>query len=354
MSSSQMLDTSSRGLWSRVRAAWPALKADEKRTIYEEMHENSRANIDFYVLILLSSLIAYFGLIEDSEAVIIGAMLVAPLMSPMMAMAYSVLVGNGRMLRNALVSTLAGIALVVGLSALVTMVLPSSEQFLGSQIEGRTNPSLLDLAIALASGAAGAYAMSRKQVGAALPGVAIAAALVPPLCVVGLGVGMADWTIAGGALLLFLTNLASVLFAGSVVFLALGLGPAQAEQAHQMRRRVLVTVIGVFVVAIPLTVSSLHITRLRTYQAQVERILRGFHEAEVAEVGAISVRDDEDGYAVSFTTYIYDPDSFPDVLRQVEERIVEAAKVPVTIQARTVQSSLSRYGSDLFEAAPRP
>lgn len=352
MSKNQALGHSSRSLWSRLRAMLPKLRADEKKAIYEEMRDHARADVDFYILILLSSLIAYFGLIEDSAAVIIGAMLVAPLMSPMMAMAYSVLVGNGKMLRNALFSTLVGIGLVVGLSALVTLLLPLSEQFLGSQIEGRTNPSLLDLAIALASGAAGAYALSRKEVVAALPGVAIAAALVPPLCVVGLGVGMADWAIAGGALLLFLTNLASVLFAGSVVFLALGLGPAQAEQAHQVPRRILLTIVGVLIVAIPLSVSSLHITRQRSYQAQVERILNGLHEAEVAEVGQISIGEDDGGYVVSFTTYIYDPDRFPDMLRQVEQRIVDAAKVPVTIQARTVQSTLSRYGSAPPDTGP--
>lgn len=94
--------------------------ADEKKAIYEEMRGNARASVDFYVLILLSSLIAHSGLIEDSEAVIIGAMLVAPLMSPMMAMAYSMLVGNPKMLGNSLLSTLVGVALVVGLSALAT------------------------------------------------------------------------------------------------------------------------------------------------------------------------------------------------------------------------------------------
>ena len=152
--------------------------ADEKKAVYEEMRGNARASVDFYVLILLSSLIAYSGLIEDSEAVIIGARLVTPLMSPMMAMVCSVLVGNPRMLGNVLLSTP-----VVGLSALVTLLLPLSEEFPGRQILARTKPSLLDLAIALASGAASAYAPSRRQVGAALPGVAVAAVLVPPLCV---------------------------------------------------------------------------------------------------------------------------------------------------------------------------
>ena len=92
MSTSQAPGSRSRVLMGRVRAGLPQLNTDEKTAIYKEMHDHARADADFYILILLSSLIAYFGLVEDSEAVIIGAMLVAPLMSPMMTMAFSVLV----------------------------------------------------------------------------------------------------------------------------------------------------------------------------------------------------------------------------------------------------------------------
>ena len=140
------------------------------------------------MLIILASTIAYYGLLQSSAAVIIGAMLVAPLMSPMIAMAHAIVMGNLTMLRRAFLSTLAGVGVAIGIAALFTLLLPSIPP--SREILSRTAPTLLDLCVALASGAAAAYALARKEVAAALPGVAIAAALVPPLCVVGYGVGI--------------------------------------------------------------------------------------------------------------------------------------------------------------------
>ena len=345
MSTSQATGQYTRDLWPKVRALLPTLAPEQKRAVYDEMQGSSRASVDFYVLIVLSSLIAYFGLIQDSEAVIIGAMLVAPLMSPMMAMAFGIVMGRLKMSLKALVSTSIGIALVVGMSALITLILPSPAELLGTQIVARTQPTLFDLVIALLSGAAGAYALSRKQVAAALPGVAIAAALVPPLCVVGLGIGLGDKAIARGALLLFLTNLASVLFAGSLVFLILGFGPRQAEQAERTRHRVLFTITGVLLVAVPLSVSTFQATRQRHFQATVEGILGSSIDAAVGEVGQTSVRGTEDGYEVRFSVYAFDDERLPEVLEGVERKIRAFSQSPVTIRARIIRSSLSHLGS---------
>ena len=354
MSTSQALGQYTRDLWPKVRALLPTLARDQKQAVYDEMQGSSRASVDFYVLIVLSSLIAYFGLIQDSETAIIGAMLVAPLMSPMMAMAFGIVMGRFQMFRKALTSSTIGIGLVVGMSALITLILPSPEEYLGTQVAARTQPALLDLAIALLAGAAGAYALSRKQVAAALPGVAISAALVPPLCVVGLGVGLGDQTIARGALLLFLTNLASVLFAGSLVFLVLGFGPRHGEQAERTRRRVLFTIIGVLIVAIPLSVSTVHATRQRHFQATVEDVMRTSIDAEVGEVGQISVRSAENGYEVLFSVYAFDEERLPAVLEGAEGQIRAASQDPVTIRARIIRSSLSDLGTGPSNAEQSP
>lgn len=146
----------------------PTLDRSEQAVIYGQMRGNSRADADFYVMILLSSTIAFFGLLQNSVAVIIGAMLVAPLMSPMIAIAHSIVVGNLPMFRRAALSTLSGMLLAITSAALMTAFLPYIGLIPASeQIIARTQPNLLDQYIALASGAAAAYALSRKGVAAA-------------------------------------------------------------------------------------------------------------------------------------------------------------------------------------------
>ena len=354
MLKSQVSEHGTGGLWRKLRARLSALTLEEKRAVHHEMRSSAAASFDFYVLMLLSSFIAYFGLIQDSEAVIIGAMLVAPLMSPMMAMAFGIVMGSLQMSMRALLSTAIGIGLVVGMSAIVTVILPRETEFLGTQIVARTQPALFDLAIALLSGGAGAYALSRKEVAAALPGVAIAAALVPPLCVLGLGIGLGEQAIASGALLLFATNLVSVLFAGSLVFLLLGFGPVQAELAEQSRRRVLFTIVGVLLVAIPLSITTVQEARQGRFQTAVEDILGNLVETEVGEVENTSVRRNEDGYEVSFSVYAYDDERLPGILEGVSERIQASSQDPVAIQVRIIRSSLSQIGSGQASAVTLP
>ncbi len=354
MKRSQESEQGAGAMWRQLRARLTALTIEDKRAVHQEMLSSARASLDFYVLILLSSFIAYFGLIQDSEAVIIGAMLVAPLMSPMMAMAYGIVMGSLQMSVRALLSTAIGIGLVVGMSTLVTVILPRETEFLGTQIASRTQPALFDLAIALLSGGAGAYALSRKEVAAALPGVAIAAALVPPLCVVGLGIGLGEQAIASGALLLFLTNLVSVLFAGSLVFLILGFGPVQADLAERTRRRVLFTIVGVLLVAIPLTVTTVQETRQGRFQTAVEDILGSLVDTDVGEVEETSVLHNGDGYEVRFSVYAFDDERLPDVLEGVSQRIQASSQDPVRIQVRIIQSSLSHLGSGQASAEKLP
>jgi uncharacterized hydrophobic protein (TIGR00271 family) len=219
------------------------------------MHADAKADIDFYVLMVLAASIALFGLLQNSAAVIIGAMLVAPLMSPILAMAYSVVRGQAKMLRQATESAVNGIILAITVAALLSLLLvalgipiPSTNEILA-----RTQPNFLDLLVALASGAAAAYAISRSEVSAALPGVAIAAALVPPLAVVGYGLGTAQFDFAAGSLLLFLTNLAAIILAAATVFLLLGFRPpARDDRDEQARFSLKMAIVAMVLIAIPL------------------------------------------------------------------------------------------------------
>lgn len=331
-----------RRLWEEIANIMPKLSLSEQSTVYRSMQQDSAADIDFYILILLASAIAYFGLLQNSGAVIIGGMLVAPLMSPMMAMAHSIAQGNLMMFRRATGSTMRGLLTAIGASMLFTILLPN----LGTathEILSRTEPNMLDMLVALVSGAAAAYALSRKEVAAALPGVAIAAALVPPLCVVGYGLGSGQFEIAGGSMLLFTTNLASIIFAGAITFITLGFRPPRAERIDQVRRSLIFAIAGLFVIAIPLSITTVQSFQHSKRISTVESIILDEIPPGIADIENIQVQRYEDGFSVSFTAYIY---SKVKAIHSdtIQERIETALEDEVYIHARLIEATMRETG----------
>jgi uncharacterized hydrophobic protein (TIGR00271 family) len=223
------------GTWLR-RTGWrlydmlPTLDVREQKEVYRAIREGAEPKVDFFMMITLSAAIAALGLLLNSPAVIIGAMLVAPLMAAIFGLSLGIVRGDLRLLRRAASATLRGMLLAIAVGLILTLIMP--EVTAQNEILSRTQPNLLDLGVALASGAAGAYALCRKDVSASLPGVAIAAALVPPLAVAGIGLASMQAQIAGGALILFVTNLVSITAAGGLVFLWLGFRPIPGQQAR--------------------------------------------------------------------------------------------------------------------------
>ena len=201
----------------------PTLTPYERGEVERVALETSHVSINFIVLMVLSAVLASFGLLQNSAAVIIGAMLVAPLMSPLMSFSVGLILGRPSLLRRAAVTTVIGVTMALLLAIAVGAAMPVN--FSTAEMLARGQPSLIDLGVALASGAAGAYALARKDIPSALAGVAIAAALVPPLCTVGLAVAFGDHVLVSGAALLFLTNIVSISLAGAVMFFWLGIRP---------------------------------------------------------------------------------------------------------------------------------
>lgn len=156
-----------------------------------QLRESSAPDFDYFVLVFLSCMIATFGLLIDSAATIIGAMLVAPLMSPILGIGLASIRGDTFLLRNAAVALIRGAILAIVLSAVLTRIndwLPfTTLQELPAEVMARIKPSPIDLGVALAGGLAAAFALAQPELSAALPGVAIATALMPPLCEVGVG-----------------------------------------------------------------------------------------------------------------------------------------------------------------------
>jgi uncharacterized hydrophobic protein (TIGR00271 family) len=206
--------------------------------------------------------------------VIIGAMLVAPLFTPILALSLAIVQGDIRLLRVAVEASIKGIALAVGVAWALAALSPLRP--IGGEILGRVEPNLFDLAVALASGAAGAYAIARKDVAAALPGVAIAAALVPPLSVVGIGLAVFDPRIAGGSSLLFLTNLVAIVLAGAVTLLLLGFRPTErGERTERLRLGLVASLVLLVVITIPLALVFVGSVRESSTRRTITEVLAG-------------------------------------------------------------------------------
>jgi uncharacterized hydrophobic protein (TIGR00271 family) len=206
--------------------------AEEFKWLFTILRENSRLNSSYLVLMALATIIATFGLFGNSTPVIIGAMILAPLMAPIISLAMGVLRQDQNLIKNSFITIGVGMALGYVFAILITWSTPLNS--LNSEILARIRPNLLDLGVAAASGMAGAYAHAKKEIAKTLAGVAIAVALVPPLAVSGIGFGWGDWSVFWGALLLLGTNLAGMVLAAALTFLVLGFSPFRLAQKGLM------------------------------------------------------------------------------------------------------------------------
>lgn len=230
----------------------------------------------FLALMSFASIIASIGVVVQSTAVVIGAMLIAPLMVPLMGMAMSVPMGWPRRLRRSSGIAVSGITVAIGIGALVGAVMPRTiDVTTNTEILARISPTMVDLGIAVAAGAAGAYALARRDVSDSLPGVAVAIALVPPLTVVGLCWQAGELSAGNGALLLFLTNALAIVLAGGATFVLVGAAPLDRVSATQ--QRVQTVLAGLFSVAVVivllLALNGAELTRSDLARAGIDQAL---------------------------------------------------------------------------------
>ena len=246
-----------------------ALIPPSQRLTPDELHdalnlgagEVGRKRSAFLIMLVLSAIIAAAGVLGDSTATVIGAMIIAPLATPILGIALGIVVGQLRLVVTSLLWVVIGVVVVIAIGAMFAVFVadPTALQS-NSQITGRTSPGLLDLAAALATGTAGAFAMSRRDLSTVLPGVAIAISLVPPLGVVGVCAGVGEWDewdAAIGALWLFLSNVVALIIAGSIVFTLAGYAREPSSLPTARRRRAYVIVgIAAVIVVIPLAFNT--------------------------------------------------------------------------------------------------
>jgi uncharacterized hydrophobic protein (TIGR00271 family) len=231
----------------------------QKKLCFEGECFNS-GMVNYFVLLTLSTVISTYGVISGSTATVIGAMIIAPLMTPIMGTTLSIVLGEThRATRSSLfvlVSVFYSIFLAVILSVGVSSL--AIDFNANNEILSRIAPDILALFVALASGAAGAFAVSRESVSDSLPGVAIAISLVPPLSVVGISLSKMQWGDALGATLLFLTNFFAIMVAGGATLWISGVNPGWMDKERSKKRKqaFMIAVICTALISVPLFISG--------------------------------------------------------------------------------------------------
>jgi uncharacterized hydrophobic protein (TIGR00271 family) len=218
---------------------------EQYQSLFVSLREEAKASHTFMTLIFLSTLLATVGLYLNSASVIIGAMLLAPLMQPIVSFSMGVLRRNQSIFTESLKTIMIGLFIALISAALFALLMPFES--LTNEMQGRLKPSILDLIVALISGMAAAYAKNNEKIVGSLVGVSIAVALVPPIAVAGIGLGWGDFDMFYHAFLLFLTNFAGIVFAASMLFLVQGFSPISGA-----KRGLIFSLIGAIIVAIPL------------------------------------------------------------------------------------------------------
>jgi uncharacterized hydrophobic protein (TIGR00271 family) len=292
---------------------------------------------NFFVLLLLATVIATFGVLSDSTATVIGAMIVAPLMGPIMGTAAAIVMGSAQRALRALALVAAGVVATILLSWLLAWGIPDvAISFTSnSQITSRIAPGLMALLTALASGAAGAYIIMREEIADSMGGVAIAISLVPPLCVVGIALSQGNWGAAGGSMLLFLTNFLAILLAGGLVFLLSGLGrlAISDELARTRRNAFIVVIAATLLVAIPLSITSYQVVTA----ALENRAAVGDAESWLADstyrVASVAVYDDQ-------VVVTVEGDGSLRPLRLLANQLAQTLERAISVNLRIVPSQI--------------
>jgi len=311
---------------------------ERRAEVQVQLRDSCTPDFDFFLLVVLSAVIATLGLLTDSAAVIIGAMLVAPLMSPIIGIGLASLTGDARLFRDSSIALGQGAILAILMAVFLAWsnrYLPFvTLQELPAEVLSRTRPSPIDLTIAMAGGMAAAFALAMPSISAALPGVAIATALMPPLGVVGIGIAMGDWNVAGGALLLFLTNAVTIAFAAMLVFFALGFAPKR-ESGRRAPRALAISAVFTLILLVPLTLLSASFFRAAAENRQIDAVVKeevAKYDAEFADMQPV-----QDGNTLHLTITLRVPRQlrYEDVL-QLQQDIALKLQRPVSVVVNQV------------------
>jgi len=318
-----------------LRRYWlqDVIGAVDQSEVIEKHREDCVMSERYLFMTAMSAAIAVLGLLLPSTAVVIGAMLLSPLMGPIMGLGFALAIGDYQWLKQSSYSLLWGSLMAIALTALLVYFSPI--QTITPEIASRTQPNLFDLLVALFSGMAGAYATIRGRAGA-IVGVAIATALMPPLAVVGFGLATLNWTVFSGALLLYVTNLITIALTAWAMARLYGFRTTLSSRQSTMQN---FAVFAVFIaLAVPLAFSLQQIA----WEANAQRMVRDEiteRFARDSEISRIDVDFRSDPLLVAST--VYTPTAKPDVEAEIETVLAERLGRPVELTLNQFQVGTS-------------
>ncbi len=317
------------GIWRRIGLWRIRGQHIDRPAVLAHIDAGAVLDARYALMVTLACGIALLGLLQNSVAVIIGAMLISPLMGPIIALGMSLATFDFASMRRALKTLAAGIALALAIAIGIVLVSPLQEAT--PEILGRTEPTLFDLLVAVLSGIAGAYATITRK-GETIVGVAIATALMPPLAVVGFGVATANGSIAGGAAFLFMTNLLAIAFSATIVARWYRFGAADSPKQSAWQAGLIVA--GFLLLSIPLGFA------LRDIAARgfAERTIRTALDVAAADAGGriSALRIDRDGEVYAVDAVLLASKHRTGLAARIESQVESALGRPLRLQLREV------------------
>lgn len=262
---------------------------ERQKKVYHEIKESAQGDFDFFVLTIFSGIIITLGLVVDSSAVVIGGMLLAPLVWPILSLSLGIVKGRSKLIQDSAFTLLKSTLLIFVIAIIIGIISPSYA-LKGTEFLSRTSPTVFELFIALAAGFIGAFVIAYPKIGAAIAGVVVAAALVPPIAVMGVAVAHSNIGLAGGAFLLYLSNLIAVTFSASVLFfIAKFKGPSSEKGQERMKSNMRWTLLFLLVLAVPLFLITSNTIR----ENKQQKIVREIVSATIPEAVITSVNIDD-------------------------------------------------------------
>jgi uncharacterized hydrophobic protein (TIGR00271 family) len=325
---------------------FPDATPERKTKVCEDLRQGSDPRLSFFLLVGLSTLIAAFGLVMNSIAVVIGAMLVAPLMTPILGLGLGLIRSDASLIGVSLKSEAIGVAVSIMAGVLLGLTLPSHFEPT-SEMLGRTHPNLFDLFVAVLAGFAGAYALVDEKLSPVLPGVAISTAIVPPLANSGMCLALGFYQGAIGSFLLFFTNFLSIMLVSAAVFHAAGM-----KRKHStLSKRELLRRFGPATVALTIVTALLSFQLLKLFEEgrlnkQITRSLQGqFANLRIQKLDNLVIEQGEDGILIQVDVQATDVIG-PSKVAAMESRLSEITNQPTSLYVKTaITHRVSAQGS---------
>jgi uncharacterized hydrophobic protein (TIGR00271 family) len=322
------------------------------KVVHRDIADGSEPGARFYIMVAVSTGIACFGLLANSTAVVIGAMLVAPLMTPIFGMSLALVRGDTRLLGRSVQAEVVGVATSVSMGVLLGWMIGDFQST--PEMLARTQPNLFDLLVAVLSGFAGAYALLDEKISPALPGVAIATAIVPPLANSGLCFSIGEVRGGMGSFLLFFANFLSILLVASATFTASGMARIYGERPERREylRRFSIAIVAFVIITVFLTGALMRSIREQNITNRIYTTL-GDELGNLPSAGIDNVHHYTEKNRLFVLANIHTSGTMtPSRVKSMQERLSADIGMPTRLTLRSARvANITAQGDTVYDTA---